>query len=295
MIKNPKSDQSILSINHLIKLVWKILLAIAYNTNTLIVNPRIYLEFLIPFLIIKEELSLLIILAYIVSLYIYNIVYMINDYIDYGSDIILRRQKRSFTHVFEKNFAIPMISAIIVIFFGVLLFGYHLIPIIIIMAFLAYLHSKYYSLKPITILILRFFRISLPSLILLRIQPSFKDLLLYSLSVFPIYNIKSYIGYLRLKGLNQTKFGIILSIMTSAISIYLSIRYSNIIDLCLYITTFLSLWFFAQIATKKMPQNVVKPFKMILKNIGYEDVEKKSKELIEFLIYLSLLGVVTWF
>lgn len=287
--RNKCSEKQISFSNKLVKALF----IIAYNTNTIVVNPRIYLEFLIPFLILEGKITWITILAYITSLCIYNIAYMVNDYIDYSSDITLKRRKKSFIHFYEKNFIAPLIPMAIVIFLGILLFGIRLIPIIVITAILAYLHSRYYNLKPVTILFLRFLRISLPPLLLLLVEPHFRNLLLFSLALFPIYNLKSYVEYIKNKKLGHSGFGVILSMITSGIFVYLC--RNNIINLSLYIIIFSILFFGVKILVDKIPQIITSPFKRILRNLNYGDIEDKSKELMRFLIYLLLLGVVVWF
>ncbi len=277
--------------------IWKLLFAIMYNTNTMVVNPTIYLKFLIPFLILGDIFTWKVALMYILSLFIYNIAYIINDYIDYTSDIMKKRQKRSFVYLYEKNFITPLVCTFIIISLGIIMVGYQvLLPIIvmiIITTVLAFLHSKFYNLKPVTILLLRFLRISLPPLLLLPIEPNFRNLLLFSLAVFPIYNIKSYVGYMNTKGFNDSKPGIVMSIVTSGISIYLC--QNNIKELALYILLFSLISTVVKVTVNKAPEFIVRPLKKILEGLGYKEVEEKAKELITFFLYLLLLGIVIWF
>jgi hypothetical protein len=221
---------------------------------------------------------------------------MINDYIDYAYDSALKRQKRSYVHLYEKNFVTPLIWTFFVIFLGTIIVGYQILFAVATVTVLAFLHSKFYNLKPVTILFLRFFRVALPPLLLLTEYFDFKNLLLYSLAIFPIYNLKNYVEYIRTKGFNDVKPGILISVVTS--SIFICFCYQNFRNLFLYTLLFSSILTIVKLVANKATSFVktrfIKPFE-ILKGLGYENVEEKVKELIIFFLYLSLLGVVVWF
>jgi 4-hydroxybenzoate polyprenyltransferase len=171
--------------------IFRFSLLVFYNTNTIIVNPTVYLRFLTPYLLylillhsgkitIHAITNTLFVMT--ILLIMYNIAYIINDYYDFWKDMANRRWKRSFVHVvqadFKVAFTIHFMEVLVLLIISAIFLKYtytivsSLVLVYLILAVCSIIHSKIYSIKPITFLILRYTRMfSLPLLLYLSKYP----------------------------------------------------------------------------------------------------------------------------
>ncbi|MHA1594744.1 MAG: hypothetical protein ACTSXX_08375 [Candidatus Baldrarchaeia archaeon] len=296
-----------------IKTLVKAILVIFYNTNTLIVNPSIYLKFLLPFLLmIFLKLSFrqlfLLALVYTISLYIYNLVYIMNDYFDLKEDLKTGR-KKSIVHLFKMRFEIPIIITVSsIILLSILLFfltrNLFLLQVlgisVLIAICLSVLHSKVFNTKWITLLLLRLFRVALPLFLLSLIIPVFQNLLLFVIMLFPLYNLKGYIGYLKLKKLMSIKnkvLGIIISSLISLSGLYLIIREGVVISFCYYLLIFSALIYISKVFGKYLLRIIYenKYVRYIMRLLRYNNPDEKLEELLQFCFYLIIVIFIITF
>jgi hypothetical protein len=131
----------------------------------------------------------------------------------------------------------------------------------------------------------------MPAVLVLPKAPEFKSLLLFSLVVFPIYNLRSYVEYARLKKFSPWD-GIMGSILVSLISLYFSL--GSLKQLALYACVFALILAAVKILSRLLTPWASRFFGSVLLALGYGDVERKAVELMVLALYLVALGAALW-
>jgi len=297
----------------------KILFLVFYNTNTLVVNPLIYLRFLAPYVLFLSYCTttadfyaiLNIFFIMVTLLLFYNIAYIVNDFHDYRWDKETKRDKRSFVYMITADFRYPLfvhlseVSTLLVMHTAVN--GHIVIPLIILyMSILcsSIIHSWIYRAKRFTILILRYLRVfSLPILIYLLHQPFSKEFLTLVLGIFPLWNHRSYLEYLRKNKLDEfnsirttlMSFLILTSpfvFMTVLAHAYNNLEIGVLITLCI---STLAIAIIVKVFKHHNPLRKSSKLLQLLGSLGYptHGMDEKLGLLEEYFIYLLLVIIAS--
>ncbi len=295
------------------------MLLIFYNTNTMIVNPIIYLRFLIPYLlyltllhndIINFHTVLHSIFIMVALLLLYNVTYIINDYYDYEKDLLIGRRKRSFVYIisaeFKSIFIIHFLEIASLLMICMALYDHTvadmLLILYLVLIILSIIHSKIYPAKCFTFLVLRYIRVfSLPFFLCLLDYPFSKEFLIETLIIFPLWNYGSYLDYLRTKNLIGNINGIIrfLSLLFLISPLLLALYevllfHLNIYTLITLTILTIALAFSLNIIKRYNPLRGSKIIRRLLSSFGYPEqvIDEKVDLILEYFIYfLVLVGI----
>ncbi len=197
--------------NRVSKILRQLYFALGYNT-TFPVNVMLTLGVLSPYVLFqanRHDLSVVEFSAAVVitllSTYCYNLIYIVNDYIDHDKDILLRTPKQSALQVLGQHYLFIVLSCFAAIIGAAsLLWPSLLMPLVgysLALAGLSSLHSKFQNIKLLTIFIERFTKFCAPLWLILIVTGSDDARMMFAgaLLIYPFgYTMDyAYRGYIR--------------------------------------------------------------------------------------------------
>lgn len=193
------------------KLLRKIYFSLAYNT-TFPVNLMLTLGAISPLILfqaVQHDLTMAEFLSAVsvtfLATYCYNLIYIVNDYIDHDKDMLLSTPKQSALQVLGENYLqIVLGTFVVVIGVASLLVPGLLVPLIcysLALAGLSVLHSNFQNIKLVSIFIERFAKFCAPLWLVLIItgNDDVGLMLAGALIVYPLSYTQDYAyrGYIR--------------------------------------------------------------------------------------------------
>lgn len=205
--------------SRLATLLRKLYFAFGYNT-TFPVNIMLTLGVISPYVLFqaaRQDFSGLSWVATVgitlLAAYCYNLIYIVNDYIDHDKDILLRTPKQSAMHVLGKHY-LPIVLGCFAAVIGVasLLSPSLFFPLVgycLVLCGLSLLHSNFQSTKLLTVFLERFVKFCAPLWLVLIVTNSDDVQMMFAgaLLIYPLgYTLDyAYRGYIRDRlSLNQS-------------------------------------------------------------------------------------------